>query len=110
MLDLAELPETYGRDEVTLLSRDPSWYFVYWEVTEAGQQAAAEQLGSASANAKLVLRLFLTTTAGREHRDRERRGIPVPGDGRAAVREQQTEHPPDRVRQQPAAGRPAPAA
>jgi hypothetical protein len=30
-----DLPETYGRDEVEILSKDPHWYFIYWEVTDA---------------------------------------------------------------------------
>ncbi|MBI3939928.1 MAG: DUF4912 domain-containing protein [Acidobacteria bacterium] len=29
----AQLPETYGRNRIALLVRDPRWLFLYWEVT-----------------------------------------------------------------------------
>jgi hypothetical protein len=64
MLDLSELPETYGKDEVGILSKDPLWYFVYWEVTAAGEAAAREQLGPSGEAARLVLRLFITIGGG----------------------------------------------
>lgn len=84
MLDLCELPETYGKDEVAILTKDPQWYFVYWEVTEGGEASAREQLGPSGAGARLVLRLFTTLTgpggpgqgAGRE--TRELRDVPLP--------------------------------
>lgn len=86
MLDLCELPETYGKDEVGILTKDPQWYFVYWEVTDGGEATAREQLGSSGAGARLVLRLFTTLTtvpagaaaghAGRE--TRELRDVPLP--------------------------------
>jgi hypothetical protein len=60
MLDLSELPETYGKDEVGILSKDPLWYFVYWEVTAEGEAAAREQLGPSGEAARLMLRLFIT--------------------------------------------------
>lgn len=65
MLDLAELPETYGVDEVEILCKDPWWYFVYWEVTEKSLEAARRELSEGSATeagdeSKLVLRLFVT--------------------------------------------------
>ena len=60
MLDLSELPETYGKDEVGILSKDPLWYFVYWEVTAEGEAAAREQLGASGETARLMLRLFIT--------------------------------------------------
>ncbi len=86
MLDLCELPETYGKDEVGILTKDPQWYFVYWEVTGGGEATAREQLGPSGAGARLVLRLFTTLTtapagaaaghAGRE--TRELRDVPLP--------------------------------
>jgi hypothetical protein len=75
MLDLGELPETYGKDEVGILTKDPFWYFVYWEVTATGEAAAREQLGPSGESARLVLRLFITLPApaganpGRESRE-----------------------------------------
>jgi hypothetical protein len=68
-----DLPETYGRDEVEILSKDPHWYFIYWEVTDAGLAEAQRQLGLGESDGKLVLRIFVTTPAtsgaGREHRE-----------------------------------------
>ena len=67
-----DLPETYGRDEVEILSKDPHWYFIYWEVTEAGFATAHRQLEIAEGAGRLVLRIFVTTqaaTGGREHRE-----------------------------------------
>jgi hypothetical protein len=63
MLDLAELPETYGVDECEVLYKDPFWVFAYWEVTDGGLGAARAQLGPSAETARLVLRLFTTTEA-----------------------------------------------
>lgn len=68
----SDLPETYGRDEVEILSKDPHWYFIYWEVTDAGLASAHSQLGILEGDGRLVLRIFVTTqaaTGGREHRE-----------------------------------------
>jgi hypothetical protein len=67
MLDLDELPDTYGVDECEVLFKDPYWVFAYWEVTEAGLSSARAQLGPSAASARLVLRLF--TTIGSGHRE-----------------------------------------
>jgi hypothetical protein len=91
MLDLEELPETYGVDECEVLDKDPSWVFVYWEVTDGGLQAARAQLGPSSGSARLVLRLF-TTHSGAHGVEREihdvdlqwnhgRRYLPAPHPG-----------------------------
>jgi hypothetical protein len=60
MLDLEELPETYGVDECEVMFKDPYWAFAYWEVTDAGLAAARAQLGPSAGSARLVLRLFTT--------------------------------------------------
>jgi hypothetical protein len=60
MLDLEELPETYGIDECEVLYKDPWWVFAYWEVTEGGLDGARSQLGPSAGSARLVLRLFTT--------------------------------------------------
>jgi hypothetical protein len=72
MLDLEELPDTYGFDECEVLYKDPHWVFVYWEVTESGLQGARAQLGSSegAGSARLVLRLF-STVAGASGMDRQ---------------------------------------
>ncbi|MBL8636245.1 MAG: DUF4912 domain-containing protein [Myxococcales bacterium] len=67
-----DLPETYGRDEVEILPKDPHWYFIYWEVTDAGLKAAEQQLGLSDGDGKLVLRVFVTTyttPGGKDHRE-----------------------------------------
>jgi hypothetical protein len=61
MLDLEELPETYGVDECEVLYKDPWWVFAYWEVTDGGMDAARAQLGPSAGSSRLVLRLFTTT-------------------------------------------------
>src|SRR5262245_17917133 len=66
MLDIEELPETYGVDECEVLYKDPHWVFAYWEVTEHGLEAARAQLGPSSGSARLVLRLFTTVQHGQE--------------------------------------------
>lgn len=73
------LPETYGRDEIEVMTKDPFSYFVYWEVTDAGLAQAQKQLGLPSptdggegaGDTKLVLRNFLSVPgiAGREQRE-----------------------------------------
>ena len=69
----SELPETYGRDEVEILSKDPHWYFIYWEVTDGGLAQARQQLGLGATDGRLVLRVFVTTSvaghSAREHRE-----------------------------------------
>ncbi len=60
MLDLEELPETYGLDECEVLYKDPFTVFAYWEVTDHGMSGARAQLGPSAESAKLVLRLFTT--------------------------------------------------
>ncbi|HZS36151.1 MAG TPA: DUF4912 domain-containing protein [Polyangia bacterium] len=91
MLDLEELPETYGVDECEVIDKDPAWVFAYWEVTDAGLSAARAQLGPSAGSARLVLRLF-TTLAGPGGVEREihdvdlqwnhgRRYLPAPHPG-----------------------------
>jgi uncharacterized protein len=78
MLDLEELPETYGVDECEVLYKDPFWVFAYWEVTDGGIDAARAQLGPSAASARLVLRLF-TTLQKDEHVHREVHDVDLHG-------------------------------
>ncbi|TXH29438.1 MAG: DUF4912 domain-containing protein [Elusimicrobia bacterium] len=71
------LPETYGVDEVGVLCKDPWWYFVYWEVTEAGLEAAGSQLGVSAEQARLVLRVLISAGERRGRDPRDIRDIPV---------------------------------
>ena len=75
--DLGGLPETYGKDEVELLCKDPHWCFIYWEVTDGAMASAREHLGTSGEQAKLLLRVFITValTGGREQR--ELRDVPL---------------------------------
>jgi hypothetical protein len=76
MLDLEELPERYGVDEVEVMYKDPWWCFVYWEVTDSGLDAARRQLGASAQSARLVLRLF-TTVPAQGNPVREVRDVPL---------------------------------
>lgn len=76
MLDLEELPERYGVDEVEVMYKDPWWCFVYWEVTDSGLDAARRQLGASAQSARLVLRLF-TTLPAQGNPVREVRDVPL---------------------------------
>lgn len=71
------LPETYGVDEVGVLCKDPWWYFVYWEVTEAGLEAARAQLSASEDGTKLVLRVLPAAGERRGRDGRDIRDIPV---------------------------------
>ena len=79
------LPETYGVDEVGVLCKDPAWYFVYWEVTPAGLDAARAQLGLGQSlgsgavedPARLVLRVLPAAGERRGRDGRDIRDIPV---------------------------------
>lgn len=71
------LPETYGVDEVGVLCKDPAWYFVYWEVTESGLEAARAQLGASEDQARLVLRVLPAAGERRGRDGRDIRDIPV---------------------------------
>ncbi len=70
MLDFAEPPDTYGVDECELLYKDPHTAFAYWEVTDGGLASARAQLSQSAASARLVLRLF-TTSSGPNGLERE---------------------------------------
>ena len=74
---ISALPETYGVDEVGVLCKDPWWYFVYWEVTDAGLQAACDQLGVSLDQARLVLRVLVVAGERRGRDPRDIRDVPV---------------------------------
>ena len=64
MLDIEELPETYGLNECEVLYKDPFWVFAYWEVTDEGLSSARAQLGPSAGESRLVMRLFTTVAGG----------------------------------------------
>jgi hypothetical protein len=51
-------PESYGKNRVRLLVKDPEWIFAYWDVSpESVAALGAEQGGRAAALSRLTLRL-----------------------------------------------------
>lgn len=69
-----EVPPAYGRDQLTLLVRDPECVFSFWEVTNGGWQAAVERLNREESAARaaatdLVLRVYDITGSHREQSD-----------------------------------------
>lgn len=75
--DLGDLPETYGKDEVELLCKDPHWCFIYWEVTDGALSSAREHLGSSGEQSKLLLRVFITVALAGGREQRELRDVPL---------------------------------
>ena len=62
-----KLPDSYGRDLVVAMPRDPYWIYVYWEITEGTLSHALRSLGRAQLNARRILRVYT--------RDGERAGV-----------------------------------
>jgi len=60
------LPDSYGKDRVVAMSRDPYWVFVYWEVTEATISRALQGLGRARLDARRVLRVYTRDGEGKD--------------------------------------------
>jgi hypothetical protein len=60
-LGAPRVPWGYGEDRITAMPVDPERLFVYWEVTDAGIDAARERMGAAGGEATLVLRLYDVT-------------------------------------------------
>ena len=60
--EVPELPESYGRDRVVALVRDPYWLHVYWELNPAAVSRAEAALGQDWPGAKAVLRLVDVTS------------------------------------------------
>jgi len=55
-----ELPQTYGQDKITLLVRDPSWIFCYWELTPGALDKLRGKF-SDFPEARFVLRVYDVT-------------------------------------------------
>jgi hypothetical protein len=55
------LPESYGVSELILLPVDPYWIHAYWEVTPQTLSDVQTRLGSESAHARPVLRIYDVT-------------------------------------------------
>jgi hypothetical protein len=55
------IPWSYGTDRVRAAAVDPERLFAYWEVTDEGRERANAKLGAASAEPRLVLRVYDTT-------------------------------------------------
>lgn len=56
-----ELPQSYGRNRIVLLARDPEWIFTYWEVTPDRLAEAERFFGPEWGRTKTVLRVYDVT-------------------------------------------------
>jgi hypothetical protein len=56
---LGHIPWGYGEDRVSAMARDPSWMFVYWELTDPAIERARAELGAPEAECHL--RIYDTT-------------------------------------------------
>jgi hypothetical protein len=55
----APLPEGYGDNRLVLMTRDPSWFFAYWEIThERAEQIRAAHGRDSWDRAALVMRVY----------------------------------------------------
>ncbi len=54
----SELPEKYGEDKITVLVRDPRWFYAYWEITPQAFDRVRKQLGDEFNSAKMALRVY----------------------------------------------------
>jgi hypothetical protein len=57
-----ELPGKYGRDEITLMVRDPSWLYTWWEVADSTVARFEAEFKSDFWLAKKVLRIYDVTS------------------------------------------------
>lgn len=75
-----DLPDSYGKDGITVMVRDPYWLHCYWEVTRAAVQRAEAALGQEWHTSKPILRLLTIsnqdTSSGTETAIRD---IPIHG-------------------------------
>jgi hypothetical protein len=85
LLDLEEVPELYGIDEVGLLVRDTQWLVAYWEVTASAWERARRELGG---DGVLILRVMVEAADRPTHFhderlpwDHGRRGLRPPRTG-----------------------------
>ncbi len=52
------MPQRYNKNYLVMMSRDPHWLYVYWEITGEAMEKTQVQLGSDWDNNRLVLRVF----------------------------------------------------
>lgn len=64
-----EFPTSYGKNQVTLLVRDPDWLYAYWEITATAQSEFSKQYGDAWNISKPTLRVYDVTDADTKHYD-----------------------------------------
>ncbi len=55
---LKAIPDSYGKDRIVAMVRDPYWLHVYWELTHQAVQRAEAALGQDWHGSKPILRLF----------------------------------------------------
>ncbi|MGI6554215.1 MAG: DUF4912 domain-containing protein [Bacillota bacterium] len=61
VIENLEFPISYGKNQVTLLVRDPDWLFAYWEITATTQSEFSKQFGNAWSISKPTLRIYDVT-------------------------------------------------
>ena len=59
-----KLPDSYGKDRIVAMPRDPYWVHVYWEITEGAISGALKSLGRAQQNARRILRVYSSDAEG----------------------------------------------
>jgi len=53
-----EFPQNYGKNQLTLLVRDPEWLYAYWEITATVQSDFSRQFGGIWSETQPMLRVY----------------------------------------------------
>lgn len=61
LVEITELPSSYGRTQLTLMDIEPLAFHAYWEVTLRDRRAVRASLGGKSTSAAWVLRIYDVT-------------------------------------------------
>ena len=56
-----EFPQNYGKNQLTLLVRDPEWLHAYWEITDEVQGEFSKQFGDLWNDSRAMLRIYDVT-------------------------------------------------
>jgi len=56
-----EFPRSYGKNQLTLLVRDPEWLYAYWEITATVQSEFSRQFGDIWNLSRPTLRVYDVT-------------------------------------------------
>lgn len=64
-LEAPQLPDSYNRNTLAMIVRDPYWSYAYWELTADHVEANKNQLNDV-ASAKMILRIYQFTDSNNE--------------------------------------------